>query len=964
MRTKTKQLILILILLASTLPSYAAEQSDSIKHKSSFGQTLLKPFKWIGRNWSAYDPAYSIPSFYNWVVQVQNTTSFEWMHMKTEDGMDIRMNSRVSNKIGPYLGWSFLFYGFTVDLSSIGKPKKAKNEFTLSINSNLINLDIIRRRTGGDFNIKKLAYRNSDSELIDYTNFLGGEWDEDIIKNSITGFNLNYFTNHKKYSNPAAFSNGAIQLRSAGSPIIGFGYTYQKVESSVTNLFTALASVVIEDEYGNPLMSEDEMTELDNLWENKEKKQYFNRLGDFWDKAWPYTKYSDGSDAWPRTLITNVIPTVTTIKDWHLQLGYAYNLVFSRRLLLGLSAIVSPSYKRVHADNKEGLAYNLADVISELRKTYDGVDVDPNQFRYDYNSRHIDVNLFARASLTYNFNRWRAGLNASFSNYIFNNKKDGMNVNNGYGFLTAYVGYCFGRKKEYRYNGKLRENYIMAALTPSQIEEMKDTVPMGNLPKPGSYKVVSNKSTKYHTDKFKLDIYGCDLVAGPDGSYGSYEIQDGYVTPGGDDENRLTKGKRLPIDPTGSFELQAGHEKGFRAGMWWKSQLGVNQVPNQWYPEMLHYALRGKLTLYLRGRIFGTRMPVKVEFDDFCINHGKETKDFFQMGIKSFYSRSTYSIEGRTTINGRECRVYIEQKKRGKETMLWFSRVYEANSNWMKYIDGQRTIGSISIPGTHDAGTASLPESPTFKFGHTQNFSVIDQTRDGIRAFDIRLKKDLRYGHTMTCRESFDSTMVDWAQFLKNHPTEVLIAMIGSDEAGHKWDEELTKNYRNLVEKYKDIMVEDFTPATKLDDVRGKILVIRRQEECPFGKLLKFTDNAVFDYDCFHVEDVYKEFKTWKKIKLIEKNIREAYENVDPNKWYITFNSISWSPRRHNPYSYAWGGKAKNIRKPINKNFREFVELKDYTNFGLVFMDFYNDHGDVPQIVETIIRSNFDRDKE
>jgi len=128
--------------------------------------------------------------------------------------------------------------------------------------------------------------------------------------------------------------------------------------------------------------------------------------------------------------------------------------------------------------------------------------------------------------------------------------------------------------------------------------------------------------------------------------------------------------------------------------------------------------------------------------------------------------------------------------------------------------------------------------------------------------------------------------------------------------------------------------------------------------------LLKFTDNAVFDYDCFHVEDVYKEFKTWKKIKLIEKNIREAYENVDPNKWYITFNSISWSPRRHNPYSYAWGGKAKNIRKPINKNFREFVELKDYTNFGLVFMDFYNDHGDVPQIVETIIRSNFDRDKE
>ena len=70
------------------------------------------------------------------------------------------------------------------------------------------------------------------------------------------------------------------------------------------------------------------------------------------------------------------------------------------------------------------------------------------------------------------------------------------------------------------------------------------------------------------------------------------------------------------------------------------------------------------------------------------------------------------------------------------------------------------------------------------------------------------------------------------------------------------------------------------------------------------------------------------------------------------------------SPRRHNPYSYAWGGKAKNIRKPMNKNFREFIELKGYSNFGIVFLDFYNDHGDNPQIVESIIESNFHRNEE
>ncbi|MBP5522829.1 MAG: hypothetical protein J6X74_01225, partial [Bacteroidaceae bacterium] len=139
------------------------------------------------------------------------------------------------------------------------------------------------------------------------------------------------------------------------------------------------------------------------------------------------------------------------------------------------------------------------------------------------------------------------------------------------------------------------------------------------------------------------------------------------------------------------------------------------------------------------------------------------------------------------------------------------------------------------------------------------------------------------------------------------------------------------------------------------------ILVIRRQEECPFGKLLKFTDNAVFEYNGFCVEDVYKEHKTYKKIGIVEQHIRDAYENEDPIKWYFTFNSIAWSPRRHNPYSYAWGGKAKNIRKPMNKSLREIIELKNYNDFGVVFLDFYNDHGDNPHVVETIINSNFNR---
>ena len=924
--------------------------------KKNFGQTLLTPVKWIIKNWSATNPQYALPSFYNWAAQLQNTTSLEWLRLKTPEGYDINMRSDVSNRLGPYFGWRWIFFGATVDLNSIGKPSKRKNEFTLSINSDLFNIDLIRRRTGGDFNIKKMGMRfdneNHDiAEMMDYYD-LG-----DYIKNSLTGVNINMFLNHKKYSNPAAFSNGAIQLRSAGSPIVGIGYTYHRVESDFSDI---LMSIVAGDEDLGLTMTE--IDQMNTLFDQNPDAGY-DKLADHLERNWQKIDDWDDEHGSLKKMLTNHFPTDTKIDDWHLQLGYAYNIVFSRRLLLGLSLIASPSLKRVRATNEGSATYDMAERFVGIYKRQDGVDKTVDDFRYSYDKTHVNLNLFARASLVWNYNRWRAGINASFSNYYYNN--DNMVVSNSYGSAAVYVGYCFGRKKEYRHNGALRQDYIDAALTKKQILEIRDTLPASNIDKGPSYLASEGKTRRYHRDLFNIDIFGCDLVADSTGHYGWYEIEDGFVAPGQDTEGRLHSGKVFEISKDGEFVVEAGHDQSIRAGNWWKSQLKLNQIPNNWYPELLHYALLGKLTLNIRGRVFGTKKPVKLVIDNFCINHGKETKSFFQLGVKSFKSNSAYSIEGRAIINDRPCRVYIEQKRSGKITNMYVARLYESNCNWMARLDGNRPISTLSIPGTHDSGAASIPEQPAaiFRASHCQNFSPVAQLYDGIRAFDIRLKEDLHYGHTMKCRDSFDSTMVAWDDFLNKYTSEVIVCLIGSDEGG-KWGETLTNNYYKLIKKYSHRFIENFNPATPLDSVRGKILVIRRQEGCPFGRLVQFAGSSVFEYDGFHIEDVFKEPKTYKKIKIVEQHLREAYENEDPNKWYFTFNSIAWSPRRHNPYSYAWGGVAKNIRKPMNKSLREVIELKDYSDFGVVFLDFYNDHGDNPQIVETIIKSNFHREDE
>lgn len=982
----------ILLILASLavmpISARAKEESDSVvTKKKSIVDRLPKPLRWIANNWSAYDPRYSTPSFYNWAASAKNTLSQEWLNMSTSEGMNIQMSSKLSSKIGLYLSYSFLEYGYSIDVMAL-KGTNRRNEFTLSINSNLVNVDLIRRRTGGDFRVNKLRVPSFDWETLDETTrdllpTVRKLSYDNYISYDITGANINYFTNHKKYSNPAAFSNGAIQLRSVGSPIVGLGYTHQRVENYASDLTanTALANAFKEmdahdqqqfvndfnQKWGADIKTcDDWITYTDNMYDEDVDK-FKLMMGDLYNNSLVRPTLFGESveiDNEKLPLVSDNLamllydfPSMTHIYDWHLQLGYAYNLVFSRRLMLGLSLVTSPGVKYVKYDNSANTASITADALSNAINQHFGIQmVEPDELRMNERHTSFGANLFGRASLVFNHNRWRAGINANANAFLFGNSD--VAINNAYGSACFYVGYCFGRKKQYRYNGADRQAYITAALTNRQIEEMRDTMPASNISQGPSY-LAEGGRTKYHRDRINFNIEGCDLVMGPDGTYGSFTIEDGLVTRGQDTEGRLKPGTVLPMDKDGDIDVEAGHKAGFLAANWWKSQIDERQTPLNWYPEMLHYALRGTLTMYVRSHTFGTKEPVKITIPDFYISHGTETKEFFLIGAKSFASHSSYSIIGHVGANGRKCRVYIESKRRGTHNNVYINRMKQSSLNWLQHVPDDRVISRISLPGTHDAGTASLPEGTLTSQAHTQNFSITEQLEDGIRCFDIRLKSNMKYGHTLTCRNGFDETLADMRRFLKENPSEFIIAMIGSDEGG-KWSAEMKANFNRLRQQYSDLWVEGFDAQTTLGDVRGKILVIRRQEDCPFGKLLKFEDNKVFRYDCFHVEDVYKEHKTYKKIKIVGRHLRDAYENDDPTQWFVTFNSIAWDPRHHKPYYSAWG--ATNVLKPMNPSLRELIEEKSYSNMGMIFLDFYNDHGDKTQLVESIIQSNFRTD--
>lgn len=480
-------------------------------------------------------------------------------------------------------------------------------------------------------------------------------------------------------------------------------------------------------------------------------------------------------------------------------------------------------------------------------------------------------------------------------------------------------------------------------------------------------KVVNSlgNTIKYRHDRLSFIFTNTDLVKGPNGNFGKFTIEESCVATEQDPYNYLSPGKVIEINSDGDFVFKCGHKKSKEVAEWINERMPAkNGVWNE-LSKTEHYAMKGTLTFYLRGRVFKTRNVVKVKLNDFYIVHGKENgTNYFSWGCNTMENKSMGSITCQMTINGHQYRLHMQLgHDEDSEIYTTFTQIMPKNSNWMKGISDNTPIGKLCIPGTHDSGTASVASLRNI-FGttaHCQNFTIPDQIVDGIRFFDMRIKSSLIFGHTFDCSERFDDAIEYMNQHLKKYPSEVFFVMVGSDEGG-KWSPTMIHNYDSLINVYKNIFLDDFKPSTPLGKVRGKIIMIKRQEDCPYGKLLKFEDNTTFTYDFFQVEDCYKYYKTADKCEVIRKNLRDAFLDENNDKFYITFASIAWHPSHKTPFQKAWG--AKLVRYPINPMLTEFLYAQSYTNFGAIMLDFYNCHGESPRLVESIISANYKLDEE
>lgn len=270
----------------------------------SLDNDVMESIKKTVRGFSKVDTNYIEPQKYNFTVMLQNTNNYEVYRMKSRSGRTITFAPAPSIKLGPYFGWRWIFLGYTIDVKHF-QSDETKQDFSLSLYSNQIGVDLFYRKTGSDYKIRRINLKND----LDLSSIKNAPFDG--VRSSVKGFNFYYIFNHRKFSYPAAFSQSTVQRRSAGSFLAGIGYTQHNLNTDWGKLDT--------------LISE--------------------RLG--------MTVTKTGLD-------TTMRVGHVSYEDFAISVGYAYNWVFAHNWLFSASASVAFSYKHTVSDNEYG-SYNKRD---------------------------------------------------------------------------------------------------------------------------------------------------------------------------------------------------------------------------------------------------------------------------------------------------------------------------------------------------------------------------------------------------------------------------------------------------------------------------------------------------------------------------------------------------------------------------------------------------------------------------
>lgn len=300
-----KRLMFLFLFTMTAVLAYSSNDTVKVEKKNTIFRRIGKVFTKIFKNFNDIDTNYIEPQHYNYTLMLQNTNTYEIYKLESKSGQYITFAPKPTIRIGPYVGWRWVFLGYTFDIGHISNDNK-KKEFELSLYSSMFGIDLYYRKTGNDYRIREAYLEDGmSSRVLKGIPFSG-------LSVGIKGFDIYYIFNHKKFSYPAAFSQSTCQKRSCGSPLLGIGYTTHQLDLDYENLKEVVESN-LNDKYQNVKLDSGLM---------------FNKVR--------YSSYSISG-------------------------GYAYNWVFARNWLFAASLSVALAYKKSTGDLHYKSEFSLRD---------------------------------------------------------------------------------------------------------------------------------------------------------------------------------------------------------------------------------------------------------------------------------------------------------------------------------------------------------------------------------------------------------------------------------------------------------------------------------------------------------------------------------------------------------------------------------------------------------------------------
>ena len=302
---------------------------------------------------------------------------------------------------------------------------------------------------------------------------------------------------------------------------------------------------------------------------------------------------------------------------------------------------------------------------------------------------------------------------------------------------------------------------------------------------------------------------------------------------------------------------------------------------------------------------------------DFTLGYSKKLSKGITITVR--YDNNSYLTLRDETPIGDDGRYDIKFTFTGNETL---------KGAWMACLPDQLYLNNLSVSGSHNTAATSF-SAVVNPIAKCQHLSIPEQLEKGCRVFDIRPRYtadnasnlsldnlEIFHGQKGTGKK-FKDAMDELVQFVTDNPTETVIVILKAENSGNTerydcWRESI----RTYLTNNKSKLLKTVTTATKLGDVRGKIVVMSRngygnsddkdRDVCygcyidgwgddnaeSEGYLSK--ENWISIADC-HISDHYNNGDESGKAQEVLTNLTKAASSAKTSKdWYITNVNVQY----------------------------------------------------------------------